>query len=192
MTINHSLGEWWELYRPRLAAAVWPALPIQLGILWLVGRLLFGPGLLDQGTQLYWFCYVGFTAAVTIVLIRAHGRLLVPLLLLAMIALDTARLDSLTIALFTARVAYLLAGALAAWVYATRYHHSVGPAILERALVLAGLTALSFIIAAVVLGLGFPVYSFDAEIFWQTSQGFFIGLGLGAGLELSEYIVRRG
>ncbi len=85
-----------------------------------------------------------------------------------------------------------MAGALAAWVYTTWYHHRVGPALLERALLLAGLMALSFIIAAVALGLSFPVYSFDAEIFWQTSQGFFIGLVLGAGLELSEYIVRRG
>ncbi len=71
----------------------------------MLGRLLFGPGLLDQGAQIYWFGYVGFTTAVTIVLIRARGLLLVPLLLLGMITLDTARLNSLTIALFTARVA---------------------------------------------------------------------------------------
>lgn len=192
MTIKQSLEQWWELFRRRLAETVWPALPLQMGILWMMGRLLFGPGVLEQGSQISWFGFLGFTAAVTIVLVRARGLLLVPLLLLAMIALDTARLDSLTLALFTARVVYLLAGALAGWLYAARYHHRVGAAPLERALVLAGLMALSFIIAAVGLGLGFPVYSFDAEIFWQTSQGFFIGLGLGAGLELSEYIVRRG
>jgi len=161
-----------------------------MGILWLLGWLLYGPGVLDQGTQIYQFSLIGFTAAVALVLIRARGLLLVPLLLLAMITLDVARLNSLTIALFTARVAYLMAGALAAWLYAARYHQRITVP-LGRALVLAGLMALSFIIAAVALGLGFPVYSFDAEIFWQTSQGFFIGLGIGAGLELSEYIVRR-
>ena len=83
------------------------------------------------------------------------------------------------------------------FVFARYYFDRVGGVFGGRSIVLASLTALSYIVAAIVIYVLFAGVSGDLEldlsrmVLFNISQGFLLGLGAGAGIETAEYLSKR-
>ena len=164
-------------------------------VLGLAGALAMG--LLFHGTELFHpshpalrFLTLGLAGAVTysvVVFGRHQWHALLPLVLIS--AVDASLIGISSISQLGARVLNFLAMGGAAYLYATVYCRHLNQAPLGKTLIMAGLTGVTFLAAAFLSGLLFAVHSFDSVLFWEVSQGFLVGLGLGAGLELAHRVL---
>jgi len=161
----------------------------------LIGLLLYRADLFQPTGPGFRFLSFGLAGALcysTIVFRPLKSGRWEALGILVLVALADINLTGLrTVSQLVSRGLSFLAIGAAAWLYAAVYCRRLNFVPLGRTLIMAGLTGATFLAAAVIAGLIFPVLSFDSVLFWEVSQGFLIGLGLGAGLELAHWRLSR-
>ena len=157
-----------------------------------MGLLFHGTGLIHPTHPAFRFLTLGLAGAVTysvVVFGRRKWYALLPLALITVV--DVSLVGITTISQLGSRVFNFLAMGGAVYLYATVYCRHLNPALLGKTIIMAGLTGVTFLAAAFLSGLLFVVHSFDSVLFWEVSQGFLMGLGLGAGLELAHRLLMR-
>lgn len=87
---------------------------------------------------------------------------------------------------FVGRSLHYLAIFAAALIYHKVYCRELGGVAMGKTFIMAGIVGFFFLVAALISGLLYTINSFDTDLYWEISQGFLLGFGLGAGLEIAH------
>ncbi|MCL4539217.1 MAG: hypothetical protein M1469_00915 [Bacteroidetes bacterium] len=163
----------------------------------IIGLLLFHQRIFDIGRGVFQFLSFGIIGSAVFSGFRFLKRWVAILIVLLLVILSEILLMSAGRALLWQDVLYYagLCGALG--VFSDYYFPKLTDAVLNRLLVLSSLLAMSYVVVTVIIYLVYqsipsmPQVSLSQMIYYDLSQGFLIGLGIGGGIEVAELFIRK-
>ncbi len=145
------------------------------------GTMIFA---INQPPARFLFLGLGGSLVYTLAVYRTSRAAFMALLGLFMI--QTFLSGYLYLSEFVGRGLHYLAIFVAVLIYRKVYCRELGSVTMGKTFIMAGMVGFFFLVAALISGLLYRINSFDSDLYWDISQGFLLGLGLGAGLEIAH------
>ncbi len=162
-----------------------------------VGFIFFHARLFDIGRGGYQFLSFGIIGGAVFAAFRFFDKRNAVLILLILVVLNEVLLNATGRAVLWQDLLYYAGLCAAVILFSEYYFRKLAEAALVRLPVLTSLLALNYLVVAVIIYLFYqsnpsvPQLNLSQIIYYDLAQGFLIGLGLGLGIEVAEYILKK-
>ncbi len=162
-----------------------------------MGLIFFGHGIFDKNRVGFQFLSFGIVGGFLFASFRYLKLWIAAIIFVALLALDEAVLHSGNWDFVWQDVLYFVAVSASLFAFARYYFARLGGAVLGRLLTLSALVAAAYIIVTIAfyfIFLGNPMiprFNLSQMVYYDLAQGFLLGSGLGAGLEVADFVIRK-
>ncbi len=159
----------------------------------IIGFIIFQSAIFQMNNNAFQFVAFGIVGGIIFSTFRFLSRFQATAAMLLLFVLDMALERSTTWKFILPDVLYYFGFTIAIFFFAYYYFDKLHGVIIGRVLMLSSIAALSYVVITIILYLVFLVTSNEfglnllQMIYFNLSQGFLIGFGLGAGIEAGEW-----
>jgi hypothetical protein len=163
----------------------------------LIGLLFFGRGIFDKNRVGFQFLSFGIMGGFLFSSFRYLQKWIAGLLIVVLLVANELVLHSGNWDFIWQDVLYYLGTASALLIFAAYYFPKLAGTFLGRLLALSSLAAVAFSIVTVIFYFIFlqnpsiPRFNLSQMIYYDLSQGFLLGFGLGLGIEAADFVIRK-
>ena len=163
----------------------------------LVGVVFFGHNIFDKNRVGFQFLSFGIIGGFLFSSFRYLRLWIAGVVVVVLLVLNEALLHSGNWDFIWQDVLYYVAVSVSLFIFAEYYFTKLAGVALSRLLTVSSLMSVTFTIVTVIFYFVFlgnpsiPRFNLSQMVYYDLAQGFLLGLGLGAGIEAADYVIRK-
>ncbi len=163
----------------------------------LVGVAFFGHNIFDKNRVGFQFLSFGIIGGFLFSSFKYLKLWIAGVVVVLLLVLNEALLHSGNWDFIWQDILYYVAVSVSLFIVARYYFPKLAGVVLARLLAVSSLMSVTYIIVTVIFYFVFlgnpsiPRFNLSQMVYYDLAQGFLLGLGLGAGIEAADYVLRK-